>query len=82
MSDACSTLAKKWSSASDDDLNSFSADDLKSLSSYEVKELLAELLEEVRKSCQYRTWPRKRRTLCAKKRLQKFAVCIFLGNFV
>ena len=47
LSDACVTLAKKWSSASDSDLSSFSVDDLKPLSSYQVKEFLAQLLEEV-----------------------------------
>lgn len=49
ISDACSAFAKKWSTASDDDLSSFNADDLKSLSSYQIKEVLAQLLEEVRK---------------------------------
>ena len=49
ISDACSALAKKWSTTSDDDLSCFSADDLKSLSSYQIKEVLAQLLEEVRK---------------------------------
>lgn len=48
LSDACTALAKKWSSASDNDLSSFTAEDFKSLSSYQIKEFLAQLLEEVR----------------------------------
>ncbi len=50
LSDVCSALATRWSSAADDALSAFSAADLEPLSSYEVKEFLSQLLEEVRPS--------------------------------
>ena len=48
LADACADLAKKWSSASDEELSAFTSEDLTPFSSNQKREFLSQLLEEVR----------------------------------